>query len=124
MIEQAVVAALADLADVYPAYLPERAGRPAITYRRISTVRNSNHDGPGGLATARVQITAHTDTHPEALTLADTIRARLHGHTGPLAPTATDSTRFVTVDNELDLGYDDDSEGWNITLDAIIRFKE
>ena len=124
MIEQAVVAALADLADVYPAYLPERAGRPAITYRRISTVRDSNHDGPSGLATARVQITAHTDTHPEALSLANTIRERFHGHRGPLAPNATDSTHFVTVDNEIDLGYDDDSEGWNITLDTLIRFKE
>ena len=121
MIEESFVSLLADLAPIFPAYLPERAGRPAIVYRRISTIRNLTHDGPDGLVEARFQFTAHADTHPAALDLARSIRSRIHGRTGPIA---ADDIALVIVENELDLGYTPDAEGWEITLDAIVRYKE
>jgi hypothetical protein len=121
MIEEAIVALLADLAPVYPAYLPERVDRPAIVYRRISTNRVLNHDGPVDLIEARIQITAHADTHPEALALARSIRSRIHGRTGGVG---TDGIAIIAVDNELDLGWTPDAEGWEITLDAMVKAKE
>lgn len=121
MIEETIVALLADLAPVYPAYLPERADRPAIVYRRISTIRSLDHDGPVDIVEARFQITAHTTTHPDALDLIREIRNRIHGRRGPFT---TDGILLVSVDNELDLGWTPDADGWEITLDAIVRYKE
>jgi hypothetical protein len=121
MIEENFVTLLADLADIYPAYLPERADRPAIVYRRISTTRNLNHDGPDGLVEARFQFAAHAATHPEALDLARAIRARIHGRRGGIT---TEGIALIAVDNELDLGFTPDAEGWEYTLDAIVRYKE
>jgi hypothetical protein len=121
MIEEAIVELLADLAAVYPAYLPERTPRPAIVYRRISTTSVLTHDGPSDLLEARFQISAHAETHPEALTIARTIRARLNG-TSPSTVLAT--VDLVTIENELDLGFTPDALGWEITLDAIFRYKE
>ena len=121
MIEEAFVTLLADLAPVYPAYLPERADRPAIVYRRISTNRNLDHDGPVDLVAARFQFSAHAQTHPEALALARSIRERIHGRRGGVT---IDGIVLVSVENELDLGFTPDAEGWEYTLDAIIRYKE
>jgi hypothetical protein len=121
MIEESLVTLLADLAAVYPAYLPERADRPAIVYRRISTNRDLNHDGPTGLVEARFQIAAHAEKHPEALDLARSIRARIHGRRGGVT---TDGIVLVSVENELDLGWTPDAEGWEYTLDAIVKYKE
>ena len=121
MIEESFVILLADLAPVYPAYLPERADRPAIVYRRISTNRELTHDGPNGLAEARFQLSAHAGTHPEALDLARAIRDRIHGRRGGVT---TDGIILVAVENELDLGFEPDAEGWEYTLDAIVHYKE
>lgn len=121
MLEEAIVATLADLAPVYPAYLPERVDRPAIVYRRISSIRSLNHDGPIDIVEARIQITAHTDTHPDALVLARTIRKRLHGKSGGMAGA---DILLLEVDNEIDLGWTPDAEGWEITLDVLAKYKE
>lgn len=121
MIEEAFVTLLADLADVYPAYLPELASRPAIVYRRISTNATLDHDGPVDIVESRFQFTAHAETHPEALDLARQVRARIHGREGGVT---MDGILLVRVDNEIDLGYDPDSEGWEFTLDALVKYKE
>ncbi len=122
MLEETLVAFLADLAPVYPTYLPERATKPALTLKRISTVRAESHDGDSGLVTVRFQLTTHTDTHPEALELGRLVSRRFLDQAGPLG--AFDQTRNITVDNELDLGFTPDAETWNYTLDAILTAKE
>lgn len=122
MLEETLVAFLADLAPVYPTYLPERATKPAITLRRVSTVRQENHDGDSGLVTVRFQLMTHTATHPEALELGRLISRRLLNQNGPLG--AFDQTNNVTVENELDLGFEAEAETWTYTLDAILNAKE
>lgn len=121
MVEEAFVALLADLAAVYPAYLPERADRPAIVYRRVSTNRLTNHDGPTGDVEARFQFAAHAQTHPEALTLARLIVGRLNGRLGSVG---ADGIELINLENEFDLGFTPDAEGWEYTLDAIVKYKE
>jgi len=121
MIEESFVTLLADLAPVYPAYLPERVDRPAIVYRRVSTDRALDHDGPREIVEARFQFAAHATTHPEALALARSIRERIHGREGGVT---TDGILLVSVENEFDLGYTPDAEGWEFTLDALVKYKE
>ncbi len=122
MLEETLVAFLADLAPVYPTYLPERAAKPAITLKRISTVRVENQDGDSGLVTVRFQFTTHAATHPEALELHRLIARRFIDHNGALG--AFDQTNNITVENELDLGFTPDAETWQYTLDAILTAKE
>lgn len=122
MIEETLVAFLADLAPVYPGFLPERAGHPALTLRLISSTRIENHDGDSGLVTARYQVTGHASTHPEALALVRAVRGRFVAANGPLG--SYDLTNNVTVENETDLGFTSDSESWNYSLDVIVNFKE
>lgn len=122
MLEETIVAFLADLAPVYPHYLPERATKPALTLRRISTTRTENHDGDSGLITVRMQLTTHTETHPEALELARLVSRRFIDANGPLG--AFDQTNNVTVENELDLGHVPEAETWQYTLDIIVNAKE
>lgn len=121
MVEEAFVTLLADLAAVYPVYLPERADRPAIVYRRVSTNRLRDHDGPTGDVEARFQFAAHADTHPGALTLARAVIARLNGRDGNIS---INPIELVNIENELDLGYTPDAEGWEFTLDALVKYKE
>lgn len=121
MIEEEFVTLLSDLASVYPAYLPERAGRPAIVYRRISTNSSLHHDGPVDIVEARFQFSAHAETHPEALALARRIRSVLHGRNGGVT---TGGILLVRIDNEIDLGWDIDAESWEFTLDAFVHYKE
>ena len=121
MIEEEFVTLLADLAPIYPAYLPERAARPAIVYRRISTTSDLNHDGPIDLIEARFQFSAHAETHPAALDLARSIRSRIHGRRGGVT---SGGIVLVKVENELDLGFTPDAEGWEYTLDALVKYKE
>ena len=117
MIEEAFVTLLADLAPVYPAYLPERADRPAIVYRRVSTNRTTDHAGPTGDVEARFQLASHAETHPETLALHRAIIARVNGYQGG-------AFELVTIENELDLGFTPDAEGWEHTLDTIVKYKE
>lgn len=121
MIEEAFVAYLGDLAPIYPVYLPDRAGRPAIVYRRVSTTRDLTQSGrTGTMVRVRMQFSVHNDTHPEALALARTIIGRIDGHGADIDP----AIELVTVDNELDLGFTPDADGWEYTLDAIVVYKE
>ncbi len=117
MIEESFVTLLADLAPVYPAYLPQRADRPAIVYRRISANRILDHDGPTGDVAARFQFSAHAQTHPEALALHRATVARLNGYQGGVFD-------LVTIENELTLGFTPDADGWEFTLDALVKYKE
>lgn len=117
MVEESIVTLLADLADVYPAYLPQEADRPAIVYRRISTNRKVDHDGPTGDVEARFQLASHAETHPATLVLHRAIVARMNGLNGG-------AFELVTIENELDLGYTPDAVGWEFTLDALIKYKE
>jgi hypothetical protein len=121
-IEPGIVSYLKSLAPVYPVHLPERRGRPAITYRLISEVGGQDQDGPDGLLAPRYQLTAHGDDHPSAVTLARQIRTALDGFEGELgAGVVVDN---VEIANVFEIGFSDETESWQIAVDAIFHHEE
>lgn len=67
---------------IYPVKLPQGVELPAITYQRISGVREHNIAGPSGRARPRIQIDCWAESYSEAKSVADTVRLVLDGHKG------------------------------------------
>lgn len=96
MVEQGIVALLAaanTLAGdrIRPLQLDRDPVLPAITYQRISTPREVEHDGDQGYADFRVQLncwaqrTTNDAGYGQARQLANEVRAALHGYRGTAA---------------------------------------
>jgi hypothetical protein len=68
---------------IFPLMLPQQAVFPAITYQRVSTVRNErdgsySHDGYSGMGWARFQVSIWSDDYGQITELAAAMRAFLH----------------------------------------------
>src|SRR4051812_32278487 len=70
------------VARVYPIRLPQKATYPAITYRRVSGVRENVLRGPASLARPRMQVDAWGVTHDDATALGALVRQRLENYVG------------------------------------------
>lgn len=113
---------------VYPQVLPQNPTLPALTYQVVGNPRRPvNLASPNTLATARVQITAHSKRLGECEPLAEAVRQALQGFTGRLG-----GLNFVVVssilDDETDLG-DNAQDGTEstfrrIAVDYLIRYRE
>jgi hypothetical protein len=87
-VEEGLVAHLMGDSDVtasistrlYPLVVPQDAALPAAAYQRISGPREPAHDGPTGLARARIQFTFVGATYAEAKEAATAFRRLLDGH--------------------------------------------
>lgn len=101
---------------VYPGRLPQGATMPAITYNRISTVRDASHSG-AGLAWARFQLDCWAETYGAADTLATAVIALFHAKRGRMAGQAT------LVDNDVD-DKDPDANLYRRIVDVLIYFEE
>lgn len=64
---------------LYPLVVPQDASLPAVAYQRISGPREHAHDGPSGLARARVQFTALGSTYAEAKSVVTALQGSLDG---------------------------------------------
>jgi len=67
---------------IYPLLVPQDVELPAIAYQRISGPRDHAHDGPSGLALARVQLTFVATSYDGAKSLAEAARAAMDGFSG------------------------------------------
>ena len=91
---------------IYPR-LPQGVTHPAIRYQRISTDRMLALDSTVGVTAATVQIDCRAETYSEAKSLADEVRAILHGYRGSWG---TLTARLVDLESENDLEYQDGDE--------------
>lgn len=123
MMDQGLVALLDPVGTVYPSYLPEGYERPCITYRLVSETRHYHHGGPTGIVEARYQLTAHADTHEATAALAKEIRQKLSGYSGPMGG-GNARAAHCEVQNVFDLGYNIDSEVWQIATDVMVFYLE
>lgn len=110
---------------IYPLVIPSETARPALAYQRIATPeRLRGHDGPWGVATARVQFTCEGRTYPEAKALAKACRKVLDGFRGAMGSGDLWVTILDTqVTNDID-GYSETELAPVVRLDVIIQFKE
>lgn len=105
---------------LYPQRLPQNTALPAGTYQRISAVRPIQHDGATGLVACRIQISLYGERYGDIKTLADLVRARLHGYAGYWPATWV---QLATLLDEQD-GYEEAIEIQRIIQDYQIFYKE
>lgn len=108
LIGNAGVAALV-ATRIYPLLVPQDAELPAMAYQRISGPRDHAHDGPSGLAMARMQLTFVAASYDGAKTLSEAVRAAMDGFSGTMGE--------VTVDACL---LENESDQWATVLESPV----
>jgi hypothetical protein len=105
---------------IYPYYLPQNCILPALTYWRVSTVREeAMHDDPG-YSTARFQVSVWTTAALQGGTIADIVRTALHRHTGTHAGVQIVD---LAIEGEMTT-YDSDTEEHQVAIDFMIAHLE
>ena len=105
---------------IYPDTLPQDCILPALTYFRVSTIREEAMGTDPGRATARFQISVWSTSAFTSGTIADLVRTALHRHIGVHAGvTITD----LAIENEI-ATYDYDTEEHQIAMDFLIQHVE
>jgi hypothetical protein len=107
-LEQALVARLVAAATsassrVYPVALQEGSALPAISYWRVSTVRDYKHGAASGLVQARMQVDCWAATYSAVKTLAAQVVTSLSGYSGTMGGVGGVATGFVFGVGEIDL---------------------
>lgn len=93
---------------------------PAITYQRISGVRNDNLDGPSGLVRARIQINCWAKLYEQCKDLARAVRIAMNSFNGSQYGTTGIATTLL---NDMD---DDDPQAKlkRVIMDFEIFYNE
>jgi hypothetical protein len=105
---------------IYPSFLPQDTALPALTYFRVSTIREEAMNIDPGRATARFQVSVWTTSAYSAGTIADVVRTALHRTIGVYGGvTITD----LAIENEV-ATYDFDTEEHQVAMDFLIQHVE
>ena len=106
---------------IFPMFLPDPCVRPAISYRRISTVDTYLLDGPLSLVKVRLQTDCWGDTLASAMAVALCLKNLLRDFSGQL-PDET-QVAVITRDGEMS-GYDEQETAYYVQSDWMISFTE
>jgi len=101
---------------VYGVRLPNDIALPVILVTKISVTRGLTHSGSTGIAEARIQVDIYGETMATTQTLADAVRAFLHGYVGG-------SIAQVSMELEQDF-VDEPDDSFRVSLDFIVNFYE
>ncbi len=107
---------------VHPMLRPKGGTLPAITYQRISSIRDNSLDGPMDYVSYRIQIDCWAGTYAQAKALGDAVRAALNGVSTTLGGEAV---QFVTLESDNDeLENDGDTRHYRVSQDWMITLTE
>ena len=67
---------------LYPERFPAGATMPVVTYQRIFGAEEINHDGPSGLARARLQLDCWSESYGGAVALGKAVTSALRNYPG------------------------------------------
>ncbi len=101
---------------VYPSRLPQGVTLPAVTYRKISGMREYTQSGPAGIAQPRFQVTCWADSYLLSKQLANAVRQDLEG-------SARQVGDALFLQNEIDL-YEPEAQIDTVVLDFLIGHRE
>ena len=109
---------------IYPLTIPQDIALPAIAYQRISGPRIAAHDGPTGVARARIQITCQAPTYAAAKGLAMAVRQALDTFSGEVTVSGNKvMVEAAMLANEWD-GYEVVTGQSTVRVDFQILYKE
>lgn len=101
---------------IYPR-LPQGVTFPAIRYQRITATRMQSLDANVGVTEVTMQVDCLAPTYSACKTLADEVRAILHGYQGTWGAL---KARLVTLESENDLEHID---GDDVTHWVVQRYR-
>lgn len=112
---------------VYPLMLPQTPTFPALTYQRISGVRDRHQRGPSGTSFARIQCDAWAPAtqadgsgYMRAKNLADAVRKAVDGYAGAMSSVFVQQ---VQVEGDRDI-YESDAKLYRVSFDLLIWWTE
>ena len=105
---------------IYPMILPQNTALPAVSYQRISAIRERSHEGPSGLAHPRFQFSCWGDTYKQVKDVAEQIRFALDGYKGIMNEVHIDA---IYIEDDRDV-YDPKTKIYHIAIDAVIWHEE
>lgn len=105
---------------IYPIELPQNVVYPAVTYQRVSTVRNNALDIPLGVTTIRLQTDCYGISLSTAQQIADLIREELNGFNGTVQ---TIKIYSIFADDERHF-FEENLEQKRVMVDYLITFSE
>jgi len=131
IIEEALYAYLTNYAEltalvgdrIYPVILPQNTTLPAVTFQRISGIREYSQSGPSGLAHPRFQFSCWAEKYEEAKAVAEQIRLALEGYKGMMGGSDGVRVDAIYVEDDHDI-YDPETKEYHVALDAIIWHEE
>lgn len=101
---------------VYPLRVPQAVTLPALSYRRVSGLREYSHAGASGLSRPRMEVTCWAETYGGAKALATAVRQDLE--TG-----YRDFADSLMLQNEIDL-LEEETQARQVVLDFLIGHRE
>lgn len=107
-------------ARCYPIVLPQDAEYPALTFQRISGVRELTHDGPDGVPWMRLQVDTWATTYAAAKALAKAVRECLDGFSGHVGD---EHIKLAQLLSERDL-YETATALYRVSLDFGVHYTE
>lgn len=105
---------------ITPLQLPQRPVLPAVTYRRVSTVREHAMGADPGLARARFQVSGWAKTFDGARDVGEQIRDALQRWNGTVEGVVVQNSDIL---NETDL-FESDVKVYQRALDFEIAYEE
>ena len=104
----------------YPVIMPQNTSFPAMTYLRISGVRQQSHGGASGLAFARFQFDAWAKRYDDARDASEKLRLIIEGYSGTVLGVVINGILML---NERD-GYENDTELYRVSTDYLVQHNE
>jgi hypothetical protein len=111
---------------VHPGSIPQDGTVPAIVYQRISTLRETDLDGPSDMVNVRMRLDLWHNTYAGVKALADAVRVALNG-VGLASPhlLGAEPVQFVYLDNDGDLpDFEGDRRDYRVAQDWIVIHTE
>lgn len=107
---------------LYPAdAVAQESTRPYLTYQLISGPRGHAMGSDPGTVTARFQFTCWADDSTSARGVTDQLMAGFRRVRGTISGVVIDD---ILVENEQDLGRNQDTRYWQRVVDLIVRYRE
>lgn len=107
---------------VYATLLPQEVSLPAISYTRISTIRESLMGNDATNVAARFQFDCWADDPTEVRNLGNGVRVALQRY-GSSTGTVTIETIFIDDQQEIP-ERDEDENIFRVSIDAIVHYLE
>jgi Protein of unknown function (DUF3168) len=114
-----LVALVAD--RIYPVRLPQNPVYPAITYQRVSGVREHTMGSDPGIAAPRFQVSVWGTSVQDTIDVSAQVQAALSRFSGVVSGV---TIQDIFLENELDVGYEATVQVYHRANDFIVWHRE